>query len=502
MIRKWFWGILAVVLLAVASAAAEPSVTYTPQDPRMGDYIDVTVVPDREGAQSVSWSLSTPAGTVFTGEPTTHFTASFRPREEAEYTLTVTVSYGKKDTETASIRIPVSGTAPVQQGPDVVYSQKDGWWHDKVYSVKHHRSVEKAGCALFALSHALQRLGFSGEEVMPDRLAETYRSCYIEGRGTANEILLSRAAEAYGFQTADDLIESEEGLKTCFRLGDTFSFSIVIGHIAYADALSEDGTKVHVVDSAPGATYERIKNAGIWYLGEDGNFVQAKTPEELPGIRWFFETGEYGGMEYWLDLSYCAKRGMRMIRSPWITLGTAPVGLDYIGTVWSRVTLDGELTRVRTRDLSWIFAGTDRMQIARVSKKNTAFTDADGKKISGFKALQTGTLVPVLSVGDKLLYVYYKGAFGYIKKANAELLDVSAEELPTGLVSVNGRTTGSAEVNIRLDSSGKTGSYTWVVGTPVTILGEKGGYYLAEGKGLRGWIKKEYITSDSGSDPE
>ena len=30
----------------------------------------------------------------------------------------------------------------------------------------------------------------------------------------------------------------------------------------------------------------------------------------------------------------------------------------------------------------------------------------------------------------------------------------------------------------------------------VTLLEEKGNFYLAEGKGIRGWIQKEYVTPD------
>ena len=498
--------LLLFVLFAVllfCAASAEPAVAFGPANPRMGDYVDVTVTPGREGAQGVAWSLNTPEGTVFSGKETGHFTASFRPRQEADYTLTVTVIYGKKDTESASVVIPVSGEAPVQQGEDVLYSQKDGWWHSKVYSAKYKRSLEKAGCAIFALSHALQHMGISGEEVQPDRLASRYKGCYVEGRGTANEILLSKAGEVWDFTTADDLIETEDGLRTCFALGDRFSFSIVIGHIACADALSEDGTKVHVLDSAPGATYERIKNANVYYRDENGDFTVAGTPEDLPGIRWFFETGEYGGMDYWLDLGYCAKRGMHLIRPRWLTLhtaeGDASVTLDYVGAVWSRVSLNGELTRVRTRDLNWTHADTDGMQIARITKKSTPLTDAAGSRISGVKMLQPGALAVVLRTEDKQLYVCYKGAFGYIKKANAELLNVAQEDCPTGLVSVNGRTAGSAEVNVRVDPAKKQTFYTWVVGTPVTVLDEKGDYYFAEGKGIRGWIKKEYFTPD---DPE
>ena len=495
----------AVLLLSASSA--EPAIVFQPDNPRMGDYVDVTVTPDREGARSIAWSLSTQEGEVFSGKETDHYTASFRPRLEAEYTLTVTVSYGKKDTETASVVIPVSGVAPVQEGPDVIYSQKDGWWKDKIYSTKYHRSVQKAGCALFALSHALQRLGYSGEEVQPDQLAVRFKSCYVEEHGTANEILLSRAGEIWNFSTANDLICTELGIRTCFALGDRFSFSIVNGHIGYADSLNEDGTKVHVIDSAPSATYERIKNGSVYYMDADGAFVEAKTPDELPGIRWFFETGEYGGMEYWMDLSYCAKRGMRLIRPPWITLASAnhdaSVTLDYIGTVWSGVTVDGESRVVRTRDLNWITSGTEGLKIARVTKKNTPLNDDAGARVSRIKLLQPGTLVTVLADADKKqVYVYYKGAFGYLPKANVELLDVDSGDYPTGLISVNGKTRGTAEVNIRVDTTKKQSYYTWVVGTPVTVLNEKGDYWYAEGNGLCGWIKKEYFTPDASGDPE
>ena len=486
------------ILMLLPAALAEPAITFTPEHPRMGDYVDVTVTPDREGAQSIAWSLATPDETVFSGKETDHFTASFRPRLEAEYTLTVTVSYGKKDTETAGIVIPVSGAAPVQEGPDVVYSQKDGWWHDKIYSAKHHRSVEKAGCALFALSHALQRMGFTGEEVQPDRLAERYKYCYVEGRGTANEILTGDAAETWGFSTMAELIETEEGLRTCFLLGDRFTFSIVNGHIAYADALSEDGAKVHVVDSAPGATYERIKNGSIYYRDETGAYREAKTPEELPGIRWFFETGEYGGMEYWMDLDYCARRGMRMIRPRWLTLATpdgdVPAELVDVGAVRSTVTVDGEPRLVPTGQLTWITA--DEMKIARIARKNTPLNNDSGKRVPGVKLLQPGAMVAVIASLDKQLYVWYKGAFGYVPAANAELLAFDQTDYPTALVSVSGKTSGSLQADVRTEPGKGQSFYKWPVGTPVTVLEQKGDYYYLEGAGVRGWLKYTQVALD------
>ena len=94
-------GILVTLLLLVllcASASAEVKITFTPENPRVGDYVDVTVMPDREGAQGVRYTLVTPEETVCAEKDATgHYTASFRPRSEAEYTLTASVVYGKKD---------------------------------------------------------------------------------------------------------------------------------------------------------------------------------------------------------------------------------------------------------------------------------------------------------------------------------------------------------------------------------------------------------------------
>ena len=497
---------LAVLLLAMlgASAAAEARITFSPENPKMGEYVDITVTPDREGALGVRYELSTPNGVVYKEKEkdkkeSAHYTASFRPREEEDYTLTAVIVYGKKDTESVSVTIPVSGSVPVQEGADVIYSQKDGWWHDKTYSKKHHRSLEKAGCAIFTLSHALQRLGLSGEGVMPDRLAEKYTGMYIEGRGTDNERLLFTAGADFGFQTHQDLIESEAELTTWFRHGSRFSFMIVIGHIAYADALSEDGTKVHVVDSAPGATWERIKNASLYVQNEDGSFTAVKSPEEIPGCRWFFESGEYGGLEYWLDLSYCAKQGMRPIRSAWLSLNGEPVtASEYAGALVSKVAVNGgESQRVNTRDLQWTTTGADSPQLVQVTgKKGAAFLDGNGKKKEGVsKPIPYGTMLFVLEVTDKHYYVAWKDGFGYIKRDTAELLPVSGDDFRTGLISLNGKTAGTSPVNVRKDPSPKGKSIgEWKPGTPVAVVSKVSDFYLVEGKGLRGWVNAKFLT--------
>lgn len=493
-----FLASLLLLTFLCLAASAEVKISFSPAEPKMGEYVDVKVEPGREGAQSVRYSLSTPEKTVFSGEGDTHFIASFRPRQEAVYTLTATVVYGKKDEESASVTIPVSGQAPEQAGPDVLYSQKDGWWHDKVYSKTHKRSVEKSGCALFALSHALQHMGLEGEDLQPDQLATKYSRMYIANRGTDNAGLLTAAAEEYGFETHRDLVESEEELKLWFQKGSYFSFMIVIGHIALADGISEDGTKVHIIDSASGATYERIKNASVYFRAEDGSFLEAATPEEIPGCRYFFETQEYSGLEYWLDLAYCAKQGMRPIRRPWMTLnGAAVTDIEYAGALVTKVTANGETERISTRDLTWTTLGSGTPKLAVVTnKKGSPLLDGNGKKKADFnKNVTCGFMVPVLAVDKDLCYVAYKDAFGFLKREDVDLLDPFREEFRTGLISINGRTAGTSPVNVRKEPSAKARDVgSWKPGTPVAVISKEGEFYFLEGKGLRGWVHEKYLT--------
>ncbi len=492
----FFFLMLTAVILTVA-ASAQIEIRFSPEVPRVGDVVDVKVTTDTENPLGITYALSTADGEVFTGEECSHYTASFRPRTEKPHTLTVTVRRGKKETETAEVSIPVSGFAPTEAGKNVLYSQKDGWWKDKKYSI---RSLEKAGCAIFALSHALQRMGFEGEDVLPDRLAEQYANCYIKERGTANERLLTLAGEKYDFITQDDLNESEADIAACLRRGDRFSFSIVIGHIALADGISEDGTMVHIVDSAPGATYERIKNGRICWMDEEGSFRDAASPEELPGIRWYFESGEYGGMEYWMDLKYCARRGLRLIRPQWLKLqnGEELTGttFEYAGALISKVMLNGEAVRVPTRDLRWTTANAESSLLALVTPKGgTAFQNADGRNISGFLKIKQGTMLPVIDLSGKSCYVFYKGVFGYVSRKNIDLLETVQEDFETGLISKNGKTAGTATVAVRAEASAKARQITeWKIGTPVAVVREDGDFLLVEGKGMRGWVKKEFIT--------
>ena len=274
----------------------------------VGDVLDITVRAWTDHA--CQYALSLNGKSLFAPEAADHFSASFRPREAGEYLLTVTVTDESKRAVSKEVTFIVEGSdAPA--GPAAVYSQKDGWWKDKVYR---HSNLGKSGCAIFALSHALQRLGFTGDETLPENLAVKYAVCLTPGEGTNNERLIGTAAKDYGFKTRKTLYTDAGQIASFLQSGAMFSFSVARGHIAMISGISEDGSMVRVVDSAPGATFERIVNASLYYQMNGGGFREALRLEQIPGARWYLDTEDYGGLEYWMQLSYAAKRGVRLIQ--------------------------------------------------------------------------------------------------------------------------------------------------------------------------------------------
>lgn len=242
-------------------------------------------------------------------EPGRHFSAAYRIREAGEYTLTVTVTDEKGVSVSAEAAFRAEGERGLTALSDV-YSQKDGWWDTVAYRKS---TMEHSGCAVFALSHALKRMGLTGEETLPENLAKAYALC-LTPEGTNNERLITTASKDFGFKTQRLLIHDTKQIVSLLRSGALFSFRVARGHIAMISGVSEDGAMVRVVDSAPDATFERIINVSMYYQMRSGSFRTALSLEDIPGARWYLDTDAYGGLEYWMPVSYAAKLGVRLIQ--------------------------------------------------------------------------------------------------------------------------------------------------------------------------------------------
>ena len=425
--RAAFLGITLLLLLRTASALGETSVSFTPLFPRVGDYVDVNVTTDSGSVKGIRYHLSLDGEKIFSSRKAESRTAtSFRPRKEGVYTLEVTVLLPANRTETTSIAIPVSGSAPVQRGADIIYSQMDGWWRQVLYTGSHAHTLESSGCAVFTLSHALQRLGLKGDEVLPDRLVGPFGQYYSEGLGARSEALFTQAGLRFGYETAHRLVTAEDEIVSFLARGDLFTLGIVKRHTVLVDGIDTENRKIHIVDSCPETTFEKLGRTPAYIRLEDGTWQTVCSAEEIPGTRWFFETSRFGGAGYWLDLDFCAKRGLRLIRRPWLTLVTADgeisVSPDTFGPENSTVTVSRESRTVPTAALRWTCDGADGPLLAVVTgERSVNLTHRNGDRVEKYGAVPAGSTLAALRVNDERVYVYWRGMYAYLGREDVEL---------------------------------------------------------------------------------
>ena len=192
----------------------------------------------------------------------------------------------------------------------LVHSQFSGLWKEAKYGSS---TLEHSGCAIFAVSHAMQWLGRESEATQPQALATKYAFCLRDG-GTVNSTLVGNAGDDLGFKTRFELYNELPTIRDRLKKGAVFSFAVVNGHIALVADVSEDGSMMRILDSAPSATWERIKDAQLYRRLEDGSFSPVTDLRELENIRYYPENNAFGGTSYWLQSSYVAKRGVRLIQ--------------------------------------------------------------------------------------------------------------------------------------------------------------------------------------------
>ena len=88
--------------------------------------------------------------------------------------------------------------------------------------------------------------------------------------------------------------------------------------------------------------------------------------------------------------------------------------------------------------------------------------------------------------------------FCYVARERVDLLPVQQEAFTTGLISMNGKTAGTAKVSVRSSTNPKSAEVAqWTIGTPVAVISRAGEYIQVEGKGRRGWINQKYFTPDA-----
>ena len=243
---------------------------------------------------------------LLTYGPTEQEQTYYLPREKGNYLVSVTARdiTGQAVTQ----ELPFSVTAKPRQG-FLLFSQQDQSWDTVPYK---DSTLGHSGCAVFSLSHALQLMGKTGEEILPARLAERYARC-LTPDGTDTARLLRESGADLGFSTRKTPYTNEDEIARLLRQGAFFTISVARGHIALVRSLSPDGMHVRVIDSAPSATFERLSGTCLYNESRGGDLYPLEKAEEAPGLYMCMETGRLSAAEYWMDLSYAARRGCRLI---------------------------------------------------------------------------------------------------------------------------------------------------------------------------------------------
>lgn len=179
-----------------------------------------------------------------------------------------------------------------------------------------------------------------------------------------------------------------------------------------------------------------------------------------------------------------------------VRYGNEQVQLVRLGIANSTIMLNGEEKDVPSADLDFGSKAEKEKQVAVIHapKSGTCTLRArasdSGKMLRKCKA---GTVVMVLETGAKWSKISYKDTVGYVLTGCLKWYDAETEG--TGLLSYNGRATGSTTVNVRNTPSGNSAKIAeWATGTEVEIFGLKKGWYEIEYKGIHGFVMEKYLT--------
>ena len=122
--------------------------------------------------------------------------------------------------------------------------------------------------------------------------------------------------------------------------------------------------------------------------------------------------------------------------------------------------------------------------------KAVNLTDSAGKKS---KSIPARTVLPVLGILEDQVQVRYDDIVGYVAKKNVEVFELSDVTGTPGVLSLNGKTGGKAQIRVRYKDGGKLMDNIRI-GTPVVVLSETKESYEVEVDGRRGYVQKEFVT--------
>lgn len=179
-----------------------------------------------------------------------------------------------------------------------------------------------------------------------------------------------------------------------------------------------------------------------------------------------------------------------------VRYGDEAAQLVRLGVASSTVIVNGEEKVVPTSELDFGSTVEKEKQVAVIHAPRTGKCTLRAKASDSGKALQkckAGTVVMVLEYGRNFCKISDDGDVGYVQTGCLKWYDAETEG--TGLLSYNGRTTGSTTINVRNTPSGDSAKVAeWETGTKVEVFGLEKGWYEIEYNGIHGFVMEKFLT--------
>lgn len=179
-----------------------------------------------------------------------------------------------------------------------------------------------------------------------------------------------------------------------------------------------------------------------------------------------------------------------------VRYGDEAVQLVRLGVASSTVIVNSEEKVVPTSELDFGSTAEKEKQVAVIHAPKTGKCTLRAKASDSGKALQkckAGTVVMVLEYGRNFCKISDDGNVGYVQTGCLKGYDAETEG--TGLLSYNGKTTGSTTINVRNTPSGDSAKVAeWKTGTKVEVFGLEKGWYEIEYMGIHGFVMEKFLT--------
>ncbi len=172
--------------------------------------------------------------------------------------------------------------------------------------------------------------------------------------------------------------------------------------------------------------------------------------------------------------------------------------IDILSSYESQITVGDERITVLTSELEFDSTAEESERLAVIYAPKTGkatLREKASQSAAMVKNCKAGRYALVLEKGRNFSKIYYNNAVGYIRTDCLKFYPIATEPWPEGLLSLNGYTTGNAEINVRNKADyGTHISGTYKTGTVIRVIEIGETWTEVEIDRIRGYIQTKFLT--------